>query len=138
VGAGVGDDQAAAGEPWLDELIPYIDANDDFAESYIRDNLPGIRYTKAQGTYLAWLDVSQVAEAIGAAEKAAAATETEEEEVTPEDIVVRWLVENAGVYTNPGSNYGPGGEGWVRMNLGTSRQLIQVALDNIAEAMNSL
>ena len=58
--------------------------------------------------------------------------------MTPEDIVVRWLVENAGVYTNPGSNYGPGGEGWVRMNLGTSRQLIQVALDNIAEAMNSL
>ena len=58
--------------------------------------------------------------------------------MTPEDIVVRWLVENAGVYTNAGSNYGPGGEGWVRMNLGTSRQLIKLALDNIAEAMHNL
>jgi len=126
------------GGEWLDQLLVYLDGNHDLVEQYLREKVPQVNYTKAQGTYLAWLDVSQVAEAIGATEKAVAATETEEEEVTPEDIVVRWLVENAGVYTNPGSNYGPGGEGWVRMNLGTSRQLIQVALDNIAEAMNSL
>lgn len=126
------------GAEWLDQLLAYLDGNHDYVEQYLRDNVPQIKYTKAQGTYLAWLDVSQIAEAIGAAEKAVAASETEEEPVTPEDIVVRWLVANAGVYTNPGSNYGPGGEGWVRMNLGTSRQLIKVALDNIAEAMNSL
>jgi cystathionine beta-lyase len=126
------------GAEWLDQLLAYLDGNHDYVEQHLRDNVPQIRYNKAQGTYLAWLDVSQVAEAIGAADKAAAASETEEEPVTPEDIVVRWLVENAGVYTNPGSNYGPGGEGWVRMNLGTSRQLIKLALDNIAEAMHSL
>ena len=126
------------GAEWLDQLLVYLDGNHDLVEQYLRDNVPQVKYTKAQGTYLAWLDVSHVAEAIGAAEKATAASETEEEPVTPEDIVVRWLVENAGVYTNPGSNYGPGGEGWVRMNLGTSRELIKLALDNIAEAMNSL
>ena len=126
------------GAEWLDQLLAYLDGNHDYVEQYLRDSVPQIKYTKAQGTYLAWLDVSQIAEAIGAADKAVAASETEEEPVTPEDIVVRWLVANAGVYTNPGSNYGPGGEGWVRMNLGTSRQLIKVALDNIAEAMNSL
>ena len=126
------------GAEWLDQLLAYLDGNHDYVEQYLRDNVPQVKYTKAQGTYLAWLDVSQVAEAIGAVEKAAAASETEEEPVTPENIVVRWLVENAGVYTNAGSNYGPGGEGWVRMNLGTSRQLIKLALDNIAEAMNSL
>ena len=126
------------GAEWLDQLLAYLDGNHDYVEQYLRASVPQIKYSKAQGTYLAWLDVSQIAEAIGAAEKAVAASETEEEPVTPEDIVVRWLVANAGVYTNPGSNYGPGGEGWVRMNLGTSRQLIKVALDNIAEAMNSL
>ena len=126
------------GADWLDQLLAYLDGNHDYVEQYLRDNVSQIKYSKAQGTYLAWLDVSQIAEQIGAAEKAVAASETEEEPVTAEDIVVRWLVENAGVYTNPGSNYGPGGEGWVRMNLGTSRQLIKLALDNIAEAMNSL
>jgi cystathionine beta-lyase len=126
------------GEDWLDELLIYIDGNHSFVEQYIRENIPQVKYTKAQGTYLAWLDVKALAEQIGAAEKAAAASESEEEPVTAENIVVRWLVENAGVYTNAGSNYGPGGEGYVRMNLGTSRQLIKLALDNIAEAMNSL
>ena len=126
------------GEDWLDQLLVYLDGNHDYVEQYLREKIPQIRYTKAQGTYLAWLDVSALAEAIGAAEKAAAASETEEEPVTPENIVVRWLVENAGVYTNAGSSYGPGGEGWVRMNLGTSRQLIKLALDNIAEATSAL
>ena len=126
------------GADWLDQLLAYIDGNHDFTEQYIRENIPLIRYTKAQGTYLAWLDVSQIAGAIDASAKAAAASETEDEPVTAEDIVVRWLVENAGVYTNPGSNYGPGGEGWVRMNLGASRRLIQLALDNIAEAVSTL
>ena len=126
------------GADWLDQLLVYLDGNHDFVEQYLREKVPAIRYTKAQGTYLAWLDVSQLAEQIGAAEKAVAASEVEEEPVTPEDIVVRWLVEHAGVYTNAGSNYGPGGEGWVRMNLGTSRRLVQLALDNIAEAMNDL
>ena len=126
------------GAEWLDQLLVYLDGNHDLVEQHLREKVPQIRYTKAQGTYLAWLDVSQLAEAIGAAEKAIEATETEAEKVTPENIVVRWLVENAGVYTNAGSNYGPGGEGYVRMNLGASRQLVQLALDNIAEAMNSL
>ena len=126
------------GEEWLDQLLVYLDGNHDLVEQYLREKVPNVKYTKAQGTYLAWLDVKALAEQIGATEKAAAASEVEEEPVTPENIVVRWLVENAGVYTNAGSNYGPGGEGYVRMNLGASRRLIQLALDNIAEAMNNL
>ena len=126
------------GVAWLDELLVYLDGNHDFVEQYIRENIPQITYTKAQGTYLAWLDVTALAERIGAQEKAAAASETEKEQVSPETVVVRWLVENAGVYTNAGSSYGPGGENHLRMNLATSRQLVKLALDNIAEAISSL
>ena len=127
-------------EDWLDELLVYLDGNHNFVEQYIRENIPQIKYTKAQGTYLAWLDVTALAEQIGAAEKAVAASAEEEAEepVTPENIVARWLVDNAGVYTNAGSSYGPGGEGHMRMNLGTSRQMIKLALDNIAEAVSEL
>ena len=126
------------GADWLDELLVYIDGNHDFAEQYIRENIPQIRYTKAEGTYLAWLDVKDLAEAIDAEGKAAAENESAEQPVTAETMVVRWLVENAGVYTNAGSSYGPGGENHLRMNLGTSRRLIQLALDNIAEAVSTL
>ena len=123
------------GEPWLDELIPYIDANHDFAESYIRDNLPGIRYTKAQGTYLAWLDVSEFAERIGAAETAARESAEAVNPVTPEVIVQRWFAERAGVFLNPGPRYGTGGAGHMRMNLASSRRIVELALQNMAGAL---
>ncbi|HAK54816.1 MAG TPA: hypothetical protein DCP38_04945 [Acidobacteria bacterium] len=126
------------GEDWLDELLIYIDGNHNYVEEYIRENIPLIKYTKAQGTYLAWLDVSELAERIGASAAAAEASQNAPRPVTPETIVSRWLVENANVYVNAGSSYGPGGEGHMRMNLGTSRQLIKLALDNIAAAVSDL
>lgn len=123
------------GEPWLDELIPYIDANHDFAETSIRDNLPGVRYAKAQGTYLAWLDVAEFAERIGAAETAARESAEAVNPVTPEAIVQRWFAEHAGVYLNPGPRYGTGGAGRMRMNLASSRGIVELALKNMAEAL---
>ncbi|MCH7530851.1 MAG: aminotransferase class I/II-fold pyridoxal phosphate-dependent enzyme [Gemmatimonadetes bacterium] len=123
------------GEPWLDQLRVYIDGNHDFVESYIRDRVPLLKYTKAQGTYLAWLDVAGVVDRIGAKQIAAKESETSVNPVTPEKIVQRWLAENAGVYLNPGSDYGTGGADHMRMNVGTSRRLIERALDNMAAAL---
>ena len=123
------------GEDWLDQLLPYIDGNHDFAESYIRDNVPHVKYTKAQGTYLAWLDVGDVVDRIGAKQTAAEESKTSVGVVSPEDIVQRWLAEHARVYLNPGDNYGTGGADHMRMNLATSRRLIERALDNMAEAL---
>ena len=123
------------GEPWLDDLLVYIDANHDFAESYIRDNIPGVRYTKAQGTYLAWLDVAGVAERIGAAETAARESAGGSADVEPEKVVQRWFAEHAGVFLNPGPSYGTGGAGHMRMNLASSRKIVELALNNMAEAV---
>jgi cystathionine beta-lyase len=134
IGAVANEAALREGEPWIDQLLPYLDANHDLVESFIRANLPLIKYRKAQGTYLAWLDVSQLAEAVGAKETAAAESRTSAQPVTPEMIVQRWLARNAGVFVNPGHTYGTGGENHVRMNLGTSRTLIRQALENIAAA----
>ena len=128
------------GADWLDQVNAYIDANQDFAEQYIRENLPGVEYTKAQGTYLAWIDIGGVAERLGAkrlAEEATANSDTGRA-VTAENIVGNWFVENAKVQLNAGSSYGPGGENHMRMNVATSRQTLKLALDNMAAALNDL
>ena len=128
------------GADWLDQVNAYIDANQDFAEQYIRENLPGVEYTKAQGTYLAWIDIGGVAERLGAkrlAEEATANSDTGRA-VTAENIVGNWLIENAKVQLNAGSSYGPGGENHMRMNVATSRQTLKLALDNMAAALNDL
>lgn len=140
---GVVANQAALteGKDWLDQLLVYIDGNHDLAESYIKEKIPLVRYTKAQGTYLAWLDVSAVLDRIGAKEAAAKETamqDASEREVTPTRYFEKWLVERAGVQLNPGDSYGTGGEAHMRMNLGTSRRNIQKALDNMAAALANI
>jgi cystathionine beta-lyase len=129
------------GEPWLAELVAYIDANHDFTEKYLREKAPLIRYTKAQGTYLAWLDVNPLIAKLGAVEKAAAATRQRPagaRPVTASMLVQEFLVKQAKVQINPGSAYGFVGEGRMRMNLATSRKTLALALDNIAGALRRL
>ena len=121
------------GAEWFDALLPYIDANQNLVESYVNKNIPGVKVRKGQGTYLAWLDVAEPIEALDAGMRA-------EKEGLPsaEHYFEKWLVENAGVQINPGSNYGTGGGGRMRMNLGTSRANIEKALNNIESAIKSV
>jgi cystathionine beta-lyase len=104
-------------------------------ESYIRDRIPLLKYRKAQGTYLAWLDVSAVVERVGAKQMAAHESEASVSPVTPENVMQRWFAENARVYLNPGSSFGTGGAGHMRMNIGTPRRMLEHALDNLAAAL---
>lgn len=126
------------GEDWLDQLLTYVDGTLDFVESYVRTSIPLVRFVKPQGTYLAWLDLSQVIDRIGAKEMAADANRTKSPSantVTPEMILERYLVKHAGVQLNAGSSYGVGGEGHMRMNIATSRKLVERALANLAAAL---
>ena len=118
------------GAPWFDALLPYIDANHDFVENFVRERLEGVRYTKAQGTYLAWLDIAELEEGIEA-ERHASALGFD----SADHYAEQWFVERAGVQMNPGANYGPGGLGHMRMNLGAPRPLIAEALERIEEAV---
>ena len=111
-----------------------------YAELYIKNNMPMVKYKKAQGTYLAWLDVSELAEAIDADRHA-----KDEGLESAEHYVEKWLVENSRVQINPGYDYGPGGnrgrysgKGHMRMNLATSRPLIKKALSNMANAIKRI
>ena len=94
-----------------------------------------MRHRKGQGTYLAWLDVSAFAERIGAAEVAERESARGSVDVTPEKIVQRWFAERAGVFLNPGPGYGTGGAGHMRMNLASSRKIVELALNNMASAV---
>lgn len=126
------------GEPWLDDLLIYLNDNHDFAVDYISRNMPLVRTVKPQGTYLAWLDVTEMRDRIGASEIAARESAKKVEPITPEDVVQRWFAENAGVFLNPGSNYGTGGGGYMRMNLASPRSVVKTALDRMAQAMANL
>ena len=127
----------SGGEEWLNQCVDYVNGNHELVQSYIKANIPLIKtYAKAEGTYLVWLDVSQVAEKIGAKDKAAAETKAGKV-TTPEQIVERWFLKNAGVALNPGHTYGAGGANHMRMNIGLSRKTLQAALTSMQNALKS-
>ena len=54
--------------------------------------------------------------------------------LTPEQMVERFFVKTAKVHLNQGASYGKGGDNHMRMNIGTSRKLVELALSNMAAA----
>ena len=100
-----------------------------------------VKYVKPQGTYLAWLDVTAIAERIGAKRLADEANKNRAAgaaAVTPETMVERFLVKTAKVHLNQGASYGFGGANHMRMNIATSRKMVELALTNLANATRNI
>lgn len=128
------------GEDWLNQCVEYIDGTQDFVADYVKKNIPMIKTSKPQGTYLSWLDMTAVAEKIGTKRLAAEANKAKAPgaaDLTPEHMLERFFVKNAKVHMNAGHTYGGGGQNHMRMNIATSRKLVELALNNIANAVKN-
>lgn len=106
------------GHEWLDALMDYLSGNIDLVIEYCRDMIPEIRPVKPDATYMIWLDCRM----LGLSGK-----ELQE-----------FIVTRAGVGMNEGSAFGPGGEGFMRMNVATTRQNLRKALGQIESAVSAL
>ena len=103
-------------DPWLDEVLPYLEANRDFVAEFVRSELPGVKHFAPEGTYLAWLDCR----ALGLAP-------------SPH----RFFLERAKVGLSDGPSFGAPGKGFVRLNFATSRAILSRALEQMAKALRS-
>ncbi len=101
-------------QDWLDELRVYLEGNRDFAEDYIRANMPAIKTNKMEGTFLMWLDCS----ACGI-----------------EGSPAEFFAEKAHVQLNDGIAFGKDYGKFVRLNLGTNRATLAEALERMKNAL---
>src|SRR5688572_17303635 len=126
------------GSEWLRQANEYVDATHDFVVSFVNDKMaPMVKVHRAQGTYLTWLDVTGIAERINSKKLADDYNRTKPANMgalTPEQMIERFFVKTAKVHLNQGASYGKGGENHMRMNIGTSRKLVELALNNMAAA----
>jgi cystathionine beta-lyase len=106
------------GAEWLDQLLDYLAGTLSYMEKFFRKNLPQIRMTRPEGTYLAWLDCR----AIGMTSAA----------------LSRFFFDSANVYLENGAIFGPDGDGFLRMNIATPRKLVKEALQRMKVAVDSL
>lgn len=102
------------GESWLIKLLIYLQDTRDFVEQYLIKYLPEIQLIKPEGTYLLWLDCRKLG---------------------MNDVKLKqFFINKAGVGMSPGTLFGEGGQGFMRMNIGTPRHVIAKALENIRKA----
>jgi cystathionine beta-lyase len=135
----------SGGEDWLNQCVEYIDGNHDYVQKFINANIPMVKVgAKPQGTYLTWLDLTQVADKIGAKQMAAQSSNAPAggrgaaRGMSPEAAVVRWIAKNAKIALNAGDTYGLGGANHARMNIATSRKTLEAALTSLATALDGL
>ena len=121
------------GADWFAQCLTYIDGSHDMVESYIKQHMPTVGYTRNEGTFMTFLDFSKTMESIGASEQYKSHGKQ-----SPEHYLQDWLVHNSGVYLNPGSNYGTGGAGHMRMNVASSRHVLKDVFDALASAVNKV
>ncbi len=104
------------GQTWHRELVAYLEGNRDFLTEFVASELAGISVRPAEATFLAWLDCRCLSLMR-----------------SPHDF----FLEEARVAVNDGATFGPGGEGFVRLNFGCPRAQLEQALDRMRSALNA-
>ncbi|WP_298088454.1 MalY/PatB family protein [uncultured Corynebacterium sp.] len=115
---------AVGGGPWLDNFNDVLRANLDTLERRLPEVAPGAVLRRPEASYLAWIDFRGVDGVGGVGDGSG-------EPMEPQ----KWLLENAKVALNPGPAFGEGGAGHVRLNFGTSPEILDAALDRIGAAV---
>jgi cystathionine beta-lyase len=103
-------------DDWLAALNVYLTANRDFAVAYLRQHLPAARVTEPEATYLLWLDCRELGI-----------------EGAPADFFLK----QAKLAVNEGAWFGEGGAGFVRLNYGCPRSLLQQGLEQLVHAVTA-
>jgi cystathionine beta-lyase len=105
-----------SGEEWLNELLKYIQGNIDFVSNFIEKNIPQIKVMKPEASFLLWLDCRE----LGLSQKE----------------LVRLFTDKAHLVLNDGTMFGKEGAGFMRMNVGSPRAVIEKAMNNLKNAID--
>lgn len=108
-----------SGGEWLDELRAYLYENKQLVRNYLKAELPEIRLTPSQATYLLWLD---------------ARTLKPDADLT----LAQTIRKRTGLYLSEGTQFGSGGEGFLRMNIACPRSMVEDGLERLARAASEI
>lgn len=99
---------------YADQVAAYVKANIDHAVAHINSRLTSISASAPEATYLLWLDCRQMS--------------------LPQNELPRFFLDRAKIALNSGTDYGPEGEGFMRMNLACPRATLTEALNRLEKA----
>jgi cystathionine beta-lyase len=106
------------GNDWLDQMLDYVKSNIVFVDDFLKSNLPQVKMIYPEATYMVWLDFREL-------------------KLTRKglnDLILR----KAKIGLNDGEVFGPGGEGFHRMNLACPKRYVEIAMEQLKDAINQL
>lgn len=104
------------GSEWIDRLMEYLNRNVDYVIEYCSAHIPEIEPVQPEATYMIWLDCRKMG-------------------MTGSELK-DFFIKKAGIGMNEGSTFGPGGEGFMRMNLATTNRNVRKAMEQIKQAIS--
>lgn len=106
------------GEEWLEQLLTYLDGNFSFIKEYCDANIPKIKPSVPDATYLVWLDCRELG--------------------MDNEKLRRFMIEDAGLGLNEGYTFGRTLSGYMRLNAACPRSVLEQALKQLKAAVNQL
>lgn len=103
-------------DQWLDDLVNYLEDNKDYVIKYVKENLPGIKISEPEGTFLMWLNVSELGD---------------------HTKIHQTLIKN-NVMLVDGLIFGKEGNGYLRLNIGCPRSILIEGLNRIKKAIKEM
>lgn len=103
------------GEPWLTELLSYLEENLRRTRAFLAENLPQVKLIEPEGTYLLWLDC-----------RGTGLSPEEQDEA---------IVQRGRIWLDEGRIFGKGGEGFQRINMACPWSILEEGLKRLAFAL---
>jgi cystathionine beta-lyase len=97
-------------------MLSYIEDNIRFVEDFCREHLPSIKPWRPQASFLVWLDCRALR--------------------LSHNALVDLFVNRAHLALNDGAMFGIGGSGFMRLNVGTPRAVLRLALEQLSQVLH--
>jgi len=103
-------------DPWLDQVRQHLERNRDHTAAFLRERCPGIHSLPPEATYLVWLDCGELELGRRPA---------------------HYFFEHARIALSDGHAFGSGLEHCARLNIATSRPILQEILERLARSLEA-
>lgn len=103
------------GAEWLQQMRSYVIENVNFVDEYLKKNIPQIKVYRPQASFLVWLDCREL-------------------KLTQPELV-QLFEDKAGLALNDGTMFGKEGEGFMRLNIGCPRSILNQVLESLKKAI---
>lgn len=125
------------GEEWRQQMLKYVEGNIDFVIDYCNQHIPLITPFRPQASFLVWLDCRKLKSLLDSNPNYQLASDPGTSYSPHGNRLLDFFIDKAHLALNDGEMFGPGGEGFMRLNIAAPRRILLQALEQLEAAIKT-